>query len=299
MLSIIGILILASLLVWFKKLKQPNKDFNELYLRIRSWWWMIGLLFTALIAGETATIIFIAFISFLALKEFFSIIPTRQADRRVLFWAYASIPVQYYWVASGWYGMFIIFIPVYVFLFLPMRMVLIGETKGFVKSAGSVHWVTMLTVYSISHIAYFIVLEEKNTLAGTIGMVLFLLIMTQLNDISQYVWGKSFGKHKIIPKVSPNKTWEGFFGGMFTIVLVSSFIAPLLTPLNMIEGIILGLIISIAGFIGDVVISAVKRDLEIKDSGNLIPGHGGILDRLDSLTYTSPLVFHYIYYLYY
>ena len=127
--------------------------------------------------------------------------------------------------------------------------------------------------------------------------MIFLLFTTQFNDVSQYVWGKMLGRHKIIPKVSPNKTWEGFLGGLLTVTLISALLAPYLTTLNMLQGVAAGLIIGIAGFFGDVVISAIKRDLQIKDSGTMIPGHGGILDRLDSLIYTAPLFFHYVNYL--
>ena len=123
--------------------------------------------------------------------------------------------------------------------------------------------------------------------------------MTQFNDVCQFIWGKLLGRHKIIPKVSPNKTWEGFIGGLFTIVACAGLVAPLLTPLNWVQGLGAGLIIACGGFIGDVVISSVKRDLQIKDSGQLIPGHGGILDRMDSLLYASPLFFHYVYHVSY
>ncbi len=299
MLGVIALLVVASLIQFVLRLRRPEKDYTELHQRITSWWWMIGLLFIFLVSGRNPAIVFFGFISFLALKEFVSIVPTRQADRNVVFWAYLSIPVQYYWVATAWYGMFIIFIPVYMFLFIPMRMVLKGETEGFIKSAGVLHWSVMLTVFSVSHVAYLLVLPVKNSFAGGVGLVLYLLFMTQFNDISQYTWGKLFGKHKIIPKVSPKKTWEGFVGGLVTITVVAGFVAPLLTPLTRLEGFVAGVIISASGFIGDVVISSVKRDLHIKDSGTLIPGHGGILDRLDSLMYTAPLFFHYIYYLHY
>jgi len=297
--GVIGVLVVATIIQFLLPLKNPDKDYSELRQRITSWWWIIGLLFIFLAVGGNAAIVFFAFISFLALKEFISIVPTRQADRNVVFWAYLSIPFQYYWVAIGWYGMFIIFIPVYMFLLFPMRMVLKGETEGFIKAAGILHWSVMLTVFSVSHVAYLLVLPVKNELAGGVGLVLFLLFMTQFNDVSQYVWGKLFGKHKIIPKVSPNKTWEGFLGGLLTITLVAGFVAPYLTPLTQMQGFIAGILISASGFFGDVVISSVKRDLHIKDSGNLLPGHGGILDRMDSLIYTSPLFFHYIYYLHY
>ncbi len=299
MLLVLSILVTSTIARLVLEIKNPETDYTELRQRIQSWWVMIGIIFVVLVVSKNLAIAFFAFLSFLALKEFLSIVPTRQTDRRVIFWAYLSIPVQYYWVSINWYGMFIIFIPVYVFLFLPMRMILIGETKGFIRSAGILHWATMLTVFSISHIAFLLVLPEKNALAGYIGPVLFLLCMTQFNDVCQYVWGKMLGRHKIIPKVSPNKTWEGFLGGLITITLCAGFLAPWLTPLNFIQGLFAGALISASGFIGDVVISSVKRDLQIKDSGNMIPGHGGVLDRLDSLTYTSPLFFHFLYYVCY
>ena len=296
MLFVLMILITASAISYALKVKNPNRDYSNLRQRIKSWWWMIALIFAALVMGKKSSVIFFGFLSFLALKEFCSIASLRQADRRVLFWAYLAIPVQYYFVYIGWYGMFIIFIPVYMFLFLPIRMVLIGQNQGFIKSAATIQWALMLTVFCISHIAYLLTLPVKNDAAGSIGLVLFLLFITQFNDVSQYIWGKLFGKNKIIPKVSPNKTWEGFLGAVITITICSGFAAPLLTPLTFELGLIFGFIISISGFFGDVVISSVKRDLEIKDSGNLIPGHGGILDRIDSLMYTAPLFFHMIYY---
>lgn len=293
---VLCLLVIGSTCRFILEYRNPKKDYTELRQRIQSWWWIIGILFLAFYLGKIASIVLFAFISFLALKEFLSIVPTRLTDRRVIFWAYLSIPLQYYWVSIGWYGIFIIFIPIYVFLFLPMRMVLIGKTDGFIRSAGIIHWATMLTVFCISHIAYLLALPVKNVDAGYIGPVIFILFMTQFNDVSQYVWGKMLGRHKIIPKVSPNKTWEGFLGGFVTITICAGIIAPYLTPLSNIQGCVAGSIISMSGFIGDVVISSVKRDLQIKDSGNLIPGHGGILDRLDSLIYTAPLFFHFLNY---
>ncbi|WP_283132049.1 phosphatidate cytidylyltransferase [Enterovibrio norvegicus] len=299
MVSVFAALVAGTAVYLWKSRTTPDGDFLELKLRIRSWWWMVGIIFVALFLPLQYTIVFFGFLSFMALKEFLSIVPIRLADRRVIFWAYLSIPLHYYWLSIEWYGMFIIFIPVYMFLYLPMVAVLIGDTNGFIRSAGVIHWSMMLTVFCLSHMAYLLVLPSKNPDAGSLGMLLFLLIFTQLNDVSQYVCGKSFGKWKIIPKVSPNKTWGGFIGGGITIVVLSYFAAPYLTPLTPVEGMVAGLIISLSGFIGDLVISSVKRDLKIKDTGHLIPGHGGILDRVDSLMFTAPLFFHYIYYLYY
>lgn len=295
-----GILIVASLVVLVLRWRAPDQDRTELVQRIRSWWYIVTIFTLAMVMSRHVAVVFFAFVSFLALKEYLSIVPMRRADRRVLFWAYLAIPLQYYWVAQAWYGMFIIFIPVYVFLLLPMRMVLIGETKEFLRAAGTLHWGIMTLVFGISHIAYLLELpDEKNPGAGGAGLVLFLVFLTQFNDVAQYIWGKLLGRHKIIPKVSPNKTWEGFLGGVATTVLLAFILARWLTPMAAPWALLAGLLISVAGFIGDVTISALKRDIGLKDTGNLLPGHGGILDRIDSLTYTAPLFFHFIYYLHY
>ena len=294
--GIFGLLLLSSLLIKLPKFASQQ----ELRLRVKAWWFMVCIFSLALIISKTISIIFFAFLSFLALKEFFSMIPTRRADRRVLFWAYLTIPIQYYWVSEAWYGMFIIFIPVYAFLFMPMRMIFVGETKNFLRAAGTIQWGIMMMVFSLSHLAYFFALPANEAaVAGNAGLVLFLVLLTELNDISQYISGKTFGSKKITPTVSPNKTWGGFIGGVIVTTCVAIGLAPWLTPLTFEQSIIAGLLIGMCGFIGDVVISAVKRDIGVKDASSLIPGHGGILDRLDSLMYTAPLFFHFIYYLHY
>ncbi|MEQ1740054.1 MAG: phosphatidate cytidylyltransferase [Methyloglobulus sp.] len=295
-----GLLAIASLasiaLVRFK----PERDYGELRLRIKTWWWIVLVFAAAVLFNRTVSVCVFGFISFLAFKEYLSLIPTRRADHRVLFWAYLAIPIQYYWVWMAWYGTFIIFIPVYMLLLLPTRMVLIGETQGFLRAIGTLHWGLMITVFSLSHMAYLLVLPEANNPAGgVVGLLIYLVFLTEINDVSQYIWGKTLGKRKIIPKVSPGKTVAGFLGGVTTTTILAVAVAPYLTPLTLTEALGAGGLIGVAGFIGDVTISALKRDLGVKDSGSILPGHGGILDRLDSLTYTAPLFFHYVYFLHY
>lgn len=151
--GLFGLLAIASGVQWWLARRHTQRDFGELRARIRSWWVMVAVFALAIVVSPTVSVVFFGIVSFLALKEYFSIIPTRRADRRVLFWAYLAIPLQYYWVHIGWYGMFIIFIPVYLFLFLPFRMVLIGETRDFLRAAGTLHWGVMTLVFSISHAA--------------------------------------------------------------------------------------------------------------------------------------------------
>jgi phosphatidate cytidylyltransferase len=300
LLGILALLVVASTVSLTLVRRHPDRDYTELRQRIRTWWIIVALFAVAIALKPIFAICLLGFVSFLAFKEYITLIPTRRADHRVLFWAYLAIPAQYYWAADAWYGMFIIFIPVYAFLLLPARMVLIGETEGFIRAAGTLHWGLMTTVFSLSHMAYLLALPASgNPVAGGDGLLLYLLLLTQLNDVAQYVWGKSFGKHKVVPKVSPKKTLEGLLGGIVTTALVAVLAAPYLTPLTLIESLVAGLLIGGAGFLGDISVSAVKRDLGIKDSGNILPGHGGILDRVDSLTFTAPLFFHFVYYLHY
>lgn len=292
--GVYALLIVATAMVYGMKKLAANA---ELKARVQSWWLIVLLCSLALSFNKLTALLFLGLVSFLALKEYLSLIPTRRADRRVLLWAYLAIPVQYYWVGIEWYGMFAIFIPVYMFLLIPVRMLLIGETQGFLRAAGTLNWGLMATVYSLSHVAYLLVLPQgQYPWVNGLGLVLYLLVLTELNDVAQYVWGKRYGKNKVTPTVSPNKTWEGLLGGVLTTVVLAVLLAPLVTPLDFWLSLAAGALIGIAGFFGDLSISAVKRDLQIKDSGTLIPGHGGILDRVDSLTYTAPLFFHFIRY---
>ena len=291
--GIFVLLVVATASIFVLRRLRPQLDVAELAARVRSWWIMAVVFTVALVLNRAVSLVFFTFVSFLAFKEFLSVVPTRRADRRVLFWAYLAIPVQYLWIAYEWYGMFIVWIPVYAFLFLPLRMVLIGETDGFLRAAGVLHWGLMTTVFSISHVAFLLVLPGDGSGAA---LVLYLVVLTQLNDVAQYVWGRLFGKRRAVPRVSPNKTVAGFVGGVLTTLALAWLLGPVLTPLTSPERVAAGLIIGVGGFVGDIVISSIKRDLKIKDAGSMIPGHGGILDRLDSLTYTAPLFFHFVRY---
>lgn len=296
-----ALLVLASVVALALPYLKPESDWRELGLRIRTWWYIVGGIVIILCAGTTAAIVALAVVSFLALKEYLSVVPTRRADHQVFFWAYASIPVQFYLAHIQWYGLFIMFIPVYMFLWLALRTVLTGETKNILYAFGALNWGLMTTVFLLSHVAYLLVLPEGRpelTYSG-VGMLVFLLVATEINDVSQYVWGKLFGKHHVVPKVSPKKTWEGLLGGVITTTLVVVALGPLLTPLNGWQVWLLGPMLALVGFGGDIVLSGIKRDIGIKDYGAALPGHGGVLDRLDSLIFTAPLFFHFVRYFHY
>jgi phosphatidate cytidylyltransferase len=295
--GIYAFLIAASGIVLALEWRGPEGKYQELADRTRSWWWMIGAFTLAILLNRTVSIVFLGFISFLALKEYLSLIPTRRIDRGVLFFAYLSIPIQYYWAAIDWYNMFIVFIPVWMFLFFAAVMTLKGETNGYLRAVGTLTWGVMLTVFGLSHMAMLLVAGNAvNPVAGGVGLLFFLVVLAQFNDVAQYCWGKLLGRHKVTPKVSPKKTWEGLIGGVATTIAVAALIGPYLTPMDHLWSALAGGVIGLAGFLGDVNMSAVKRDLGVKDAGGLIPGHGGILDRVDSLTYAAPAFVHFFRY---
>jgi phosphatidate cytidylyltransferase len=289
---IFGILVFATTLFFIVGKLKPHANLTELKARTRSWWIMASLVLGAVLINTTFCYIALAFLSFMAFRELYSVLDFRDSDRRAVFWGYLSIPIQYYLAYIGWYGAFIIFIPVVMFLVLPLRLVLKGDTKGIIKSMSSLQWILMLTVFGLSHMAYLLSLSHEQ---GR-GMLLFLVFLTEINDVMQFTWGKLLGKHKIVPKVSPNKTWEGFVGGVISTTIIGYFLG-FLTPLATPQVIFVSFFLACAGFIGDIVMSSVKRDIGVKDMGSSIPGHGGILDRIDSLAYTAPVFFHLVYYM--
>ncbi|HKP13808.1 MAG TPA: phosphatidate cytidylyltransferase [Blastocatellia bacterium] len=293
-LVVLSVLVAASSAVAALRLARPRADFSELAARVRAWWVMAAVFFAAVLVSNRLSLIFFGFMSFWAMKEYVTLLKTRPADHHALVFTFLAIPIQYFWIAIGWYGMFIVFIPVYMMLMLPARMVLAKETSGFVASASQIQWGLMIFVFGLSHMAFLLTVPQiPETNVNGRMLVLFLVFVVEMSDVLQYVWGKTFGRHKIIPAVSPNKTWEGFVGGILSAMGLSLLIR-FLTPFTMAETLLVSLIITVAGFCGGAVMSAVKRDFGVKDFGATIPGHGGMLDRVDSLCYAAPFFFHYV-----
>ncbi|MGA9769552.1 MAG: phosphatidate cytidylyltransferase [Blastocatellia bacterium] len=302
-LLVLGVLVIASVAVQTLRRVKPGNDFSELTSRVQAWWMMAAVFFAAILVSNRVSLVFFAFLSFWAMKEFITLLKTRPADHHALVFTFLAIPIQYYWIAIGWYGMFIIFIPVYMLLALPVRMALSKETAGFVASASQIQWGQMIFVFGLSHMAYLLTFPQigesqaNESQANGRTLVLFLVFIVEMSDVLQYVWGKTFGRHKIIPTLSPNKTWEGFIGGIASAMLLSLAIR-FLTPFSIMETLMVSLFITVAGFCGGAVMSAVKRDFGVKDFGQTIPGHGGMLDRVDSLCYAAPFFFHYVRFFY-
>ncbi|MDF0727091.1 phosphatidate cytidylyltransferase [Cytobacillus sp. S13-E01] len=272
---------------------QPDKDFSSLSLRVKTWWGMFVIFVFATLFNPVVSLISLMVLCFFALKEYYSMIKTRKVDRRAFLWAYLSIPIQFYWIYIEWYGMFIVFIPIYVFLFLPLPRILGNKgTVGLLRSVSSTQWGLMLMVFGLSHLAYF---QFASPEYGA-NLVLFLVLLTQLNDVVHFLISLYFGKRKVVPTANPNISWEGFVGATIITTIVAYFIYPYLTPFDVKFGIISGLLIGFGGFFGALTISVLKRDLLIGDEEKLTSPKESYLSRVDSLTYTTPIFFHVIRY---
>ncbi len=294
-----ALLVTASLAGWI--LRRSAKDDRARHLaadvtaRVYAWWGMAAVGMAALLGGATATTVLFGLVSFLALREFITLTPTRRADHHTLFWAFfVLVPIQYVLVGIGWYGMFAIFIPVWCFIFVAIRSTLAGDATRYLERTAKVQWGLMLCVYSLSHLPALLILPFTSVPAYAgrqAELLIWLLIVVQLSDVLQYVWGKAIGRHRVAPNLSPNKTWEGLIGGALSASGIGMALWWL-TPYGPWHALAMAVAATALGFAGGVVMSAVKRDAGVKDFGHLIPGHGGILDRVDSLIFAAPAVFH-------
>lgn len=270
----------------------PSPTISNLNARIGAWWAMCAAFLVATLTGGVGSIVLFGLISFLALREFITLTPTSRADHSALVWSFFIVtPLQYLLVGIEWYGFFSIMIPVYAFLFLAARTVLTGDTERFLERTASINWGLMACVYCVSYAPALFLLDIDGYDAGTGALVLFLVLVVQASDVLQYVWGKLLGRRPIAPSVSPNKTLEGFVGGVSCAVLIGAALWWV-TPFDPWQAAAMSLLIALMGFAGGLVMSAVKRDRGVKDYGAVIPGHGGVLDRIDSLLFAAPIFFH-------
>jgi phosphatidate cytidylyltransferase len=265
---------------------------QNLNARVKAWWLMCALFGVAIATRGLGTVVLFGLTSFLALREFATLAPTGRSDHRTLWWAFFIItPLQYVLVGIDWYGFFSILIPVYVFLFIPTRLALAGDTEHFLERTATTQWGLMTCVYCVSHTPALLTLRIPGYEGQNAKLLFFFVLVVQLGDVLQYVWGKLLGRHAIVPRISPHKTWEGFVGGVASATVVGTALWWA-TPFTPWQAAGMSLSITLMGFVGGLTMSAIKRDRGVKDYGTLISGHGGVLDRIDSLAFAAPVFFH-------
>lgn len=306
------------------------------WLRIRSWWMLCAVVATALFIAKTATVIVFGLMSFWALREFITLTPTRPGDHRALFWVFFLVtPLQFVLVGFEQYELYSILIPVYVFLFVPARIAMSGDSKRFLDRTAKIQSGLLICVYCLSYAPALLnlpltkspaavqraamtsaavragetaaqaepltparsesplaQLEEPDS-GSNARLLFFFIIMVQLSDALQFAWSQIPSKHVIVPTIHPGKTWEGLLGGAGSVALIGALLAWAIPPFPYWFAAGMAMVIALMGFAGAITMSAIKRDRGVKDYGTLVEGHGGILDRIDSICFAAPVFFHF------
>ncbi|NHZ99981.1 phosphatidate cytidylyltransferase [Massilia sp. CCM 8734] len=290
---LLAILVLASSVGFVLRLRNPgNATIINLNARINAWWIMAVVLFSALVLGRYVTIVVFGFASLMALREFLTLTPTRKSDYWPLFIAFfIALPAQYWLLWTQWYGLFAIMIPVYIFFLISAASAISQDTDDFLSRNARILFAVMFCVYGVSHAPALLMLDIPSFQGHNAQLLFFFVFIVQISDVLQYIFGKLFGKHKMVPKLSPNKTWEGLIGGGLATMGIGALLA-FVTPFTPLQAAGMAALIVIGGVMGGLVMSGVKRSLGAKDWGTGIAGHGGYMDRLDSLGFAAPVFFH-------
>lgn len=289
---LLGASAIGALLKWRVAQGQPHAVIDNLNSRINAWWVMVLLIGASFVLGKTGVVLLFLFMSFAALREYITLAYTRSGDHVALVMMfYVALPMQYFLVWIEWYGLFSIFIPVHVFLILPILASLRGDTTRFLERTAKMQWGLMICVFCVSHVPALLTLEIPGYQGRHLLLIAYLIVVVQGSDVLQYIWGKLFGRRKVAPALSPSKTVEGLVGGVASATLIGALIHPI-TPFTAGQSALIALLICLMGFLGGLVMSAIKRDRGVKDWGTMIEGHGGMLDRLDSVVFAAPMFFH-------
>ena len=293
--GVLGLLTVASVVGWVlaartqESSEGTRRAVTNLNARLRAWWVIVIGCTLALMCGRLGVAVLFGSVSLLALQEFVALAPVHAGDRTILFWVTCTLlPLQSWLAVSGWRDGFAVLIPVGVFTLVPVAMAVRGEAEGFLERAALILFGWMTCVFGVSHAPALLALplpgDGRRLLA-------FYLLVVQLSDVFQYLWGKALGRRQIAPRISPNKTWEGFLGGVGTATAVGAALSWV-TPFSHWQAAGMSLVVTLLGFVGGLVMSAIKRDRGVKDYGTLVPGHGGVLDRLDSVCFSAPAFYY-------
>ncbi len=282
----------------------PNQRLARRLGSAAVWWVMLAATVLGLALGRGALGAAVALVSLAAWVELVRLLGLRAMPR----WThplFALAIVISVWLATlGHPSAFAFFLPAALLLGAPLVCMVTRPDLGYRAAVARLSWATLVCGYLLPHLLLlYTAPPAANPIGGPAGWFILVLLLTELNDIAQALVGKALGGSKITPMLSPNKTWAGLLGGVVTTAVVAVIVAPWLTPWDWAVGaavrwpVLLGCVglgvgLAVAGFLGDLSMSAVKRDAGVKDSSDLLPGQGGVLDRCDSLLFTAPLFYH-------
>ena len=308
---VIGVLLLlgvATTVGQFLK-GQPESGLNPAMVqtfnrRIRAWWLLCSLVAAALFLPRTVTVVLFGLLAFWALREFITLTPTRLSDHRTLFWVFILFtPLQFVLVGLGKYDLYSTLIPVYGLLFVTARVAFSGDPKRFLERTAKIQAGLVLCIYCLSLAPALLYLDiyttadlsklpdpQVNPYGKNALLLFYFVFIVQMGDALQYLWGKILGHRVIAPSVSSSRTWEGMLAGSGSAALLGAALYWA-TPFNEWQAGCISLVIALTGFAGGMAMSAIKRDRGVQDYGTLVVGHGGVLDRIDSMCFAAPVFF--------
>lgn len=294
--GIAAVLLVASLTGWLLRMTlargQAHALIDNLNSRIQAWWAIAILVGLALLAGRAGVTMLFALASLAALREFLAAEPANGIPGAMRSGSFLLVlPLQYLLVWHGNPVLYTTFIPLLVLIVPPLLGLLSGSMRQFLSRTRSLQLGLLVCVFSVSHVPALLTLQLGGDASGNAYLLVFLLLVAQSSDVLQYLWGKLAGRHPIAPRLSPSKTVEGTVGGILSASALGTALWSI-TPFTIAGAALISLLITLLGFLGGLSMSAVKRSRGIKDWSSLIPGHGGMLDRLDSLLLSAPAFFY-------
>ncbi len=273
-----------------------HKNVDHAWNAYRGWLFMVPAVLGAIFLGRVATIVFLTAVAALGFQEFAR---ATRLDRQPMMAGAVYVGILASGVLAlltdpglhvpGWYGLFMA-LPVYAIAAILVIPILRNRVEGQLQAVALAIVGFIYFGWMFGHLAF--LANSRHAY----GYLLYLLLAVELNDVAAFTCGKLFGRHPLRSNISPKKTWEGAIGALAVSLLLPwllRFTFPHFTSRDLL---LAGLIVGVGGQFGDLAISVIKRDLGIKDMGTAIPGHGGILDRIDSLIYVAPLFFHMVRY---
>ncbi|MGD8324393.1 MAG: phosphatidate cytidylyltransferase [Gammaproteobacteria bacterium] len=307
MIGLIFAALAVGSVIRYLSLRKAEKSLRtKRFASLRTWWIIALVVAGGLLADRAGICVLLAAAGIIAFREYAGLLGLRDTERPAIYAVYGIAVLHYLLILFGQFFASLVFVPLGGLGILAVLQLLRGNPTGYTRTIGGLFWGMIILIYGISHAAYLFVLPATSVgPAGPAGWFLFLVVLTEADDIFQAIVGRAFGAHKrhrITPVISPNKTWEGLLGGMLVTIGLAVLLAPWLTtladgagsaalpePLRHWGGPALaGVAVTLAGFFGDINMSAVKRDSGVKDSSRMLPGMGGVIDRVDSLTFAAP-----------
>jgi len=270
---------------------RPHGVIDNLNARIKSWWVIVSVVGVAFALGGDAMTLLFVFISFVALREFTAPLRSRRDHGLLAVSFLVVLPVQYVLVRLGWFNLYSIFVPVCAFVLMPLVAAATNGSRRFAECATTIQWGLVICVFCISHVPALLELDIAGYEGRNLLLIVFLMVVVQSSDVLQYVWGKLCGRRQVAPAISSAKTWEGLIGGVASATALGAALYWI-TPFTPLQAALMALTVNTMGVLGGLVMSAIKRSRGIKDWGTLIDGHGGMLDRLDSMVFAAPVFFH-------